>query len=179
LVQIGSELGLDRAATFRDLCAISTYGDDAKGSVRPGYDNFNHISMAEFLAKNDITFTMPDKKSEPVAFMSRFEADFLKRKDMYNPDLKQYVGALDENSIFKSLHSIMKSKVVSPLTVSAMNLSGAMREFFFHGRRTYEFRQEQMKKIAKKANLSVPDLDITYDERVAQWKEKYVTPVSL
>jgi hypothetical protein len=179
LTQIGSELGLNRTATFRDLCAISTYGDDAKGSVRPGYDKFNHISMAEFLAKNDITFTMPDKESEPIAFMSRFEADFLKRKDMYNPDLKQYVGALDENSIFKSLHSIMKSKVVSPLTVSAMNLSGAMREFFFHGRRTYEFRQEQMKKIAKKANLSVPDLDITYDERVAQWNERYVTPVSL
>jgi hypothetical protein len=174
---IGEELGLQRSATFRDLCAISTYGDDAKGSVRRGYDKFNHVSMAQFLAKNDIVFTMPDKTSDPVAFMSRFEADFLKRKDLFNPDLGVFVGALEEASIFKSLHSIMKSKVVSPLSVSAMNLSGAMREFFFHGRKTYEFRQEQMIRIAEKANLAVPDLSITYDERVAQWHDKY-TPQS-
>lgn len=31
-----------------------------------------------------------------------------------------------------------------------------------------------MKKIAEKANLAVPDLDITYEERVAQWHEQYV-----
>jgi len=170
---IGQDLGLDRPATFRDLCAISTYGDDAKGSVRKGYDRFNHVTMAQYLARNDIVFTMPDKTSDPVPFMSRFDADFLKRKDLFNPELGVYVGALDEGSIFKSLHSILESKVVSPETVSAMNLAGAMREWFFHGEEKYEMRREQMKEIASKANLPVPDLDITYSQRVNEWKDKY------
>jgi hypothetical protein len=172
-----SDLELNRGATFRDLCAVATYGDDAKGSVRVGYDKFNHVSMANYLAANDIVFTMPDKESAPVAFMSRFDADFLKRKDLYNPDLEMYVGALDEMSIFKSLHAIMQSKVVSPLSVSAMNLDGALREWFYHGPQVYEDRREQVSKIALKANLAVPGLQLSYQDRVEKWHEKY-TPQS-
>jgi hypothetical protein len=175
LKSIGTELELSRPATFRDLCAISTYGDDAKGSVRVGYDRFNHVSMANYLAKNDIVFTMPDKESAPVEFMSRFDADFLKRKDLFNPDLGVYVGALDENSIFKSLHSIIKSKVVTPLSVSAMNLDGALREWFYHGPQVYEERREQVSKIALKANLVVPGVLLSYQDRVNLWHEKYTS----
>lgn len=175
LKSIGTELELSRPATFRDMCAISTYGDDAKGSVRVGYDKFNHVSMANYLAKNDIVFTMPDKESAPVEFMSRFDADFLKRKDLFNPDLGVYVGALDENSIFKSLHSIIKSKVVTPLSVSAMNLDGALREWFYHGPQVYEERREQVSKIALKANLVVPGVLLSYQDRVNLWHEKYTS----
>lgn len=168
-------LGLGRRATFRDLCALATYGDDAKGSVREGFDKFNHVSMANYLAANDIVFTMPDKESDPIPFMSRFKADFLKRKDLFNPDLGVYVGALDENSIFKSLHSIIKSKVVTPMSVSAMNLDGALREWFYHGPTIYENRREQVSKIALKANLAVPGLLLSYQDRVEAWREKYET----
>lgn len=174
LLAIGKELGLGRAARFRDLVKLATYGDDAKGSVRRGYDKFNHVSMARTLAANDMVFTMPDKESQPIPFMSRYEADFLKRKDRYEPELGAMVGALDESSIFKSLHSILESKEVTPREVCTQNVDGALREWFYHGREVFEKRREQMKEIARRANLPCRTLDDDFDDRVAQWKEKYV-----
>jgi len=174
LRSIGSELGLSGPAKFRDLVTLATYGDDAKGSVRKGYDKFNHVSMANFLEKNDMKFTMPDKKSEPVPFMSRYRADFLKRKDRFEQKLGVYVGVLEESSIFKSLHSILRSKTNTPEEVCTMNIEGAMREWFFHGEETYELRREQMKTIAVEHNLPVRDLELSFDDRVEAWKDKYV-----
>lgn len=174
LIQAGEELGLSGPAKFRDIVTLATYGDDAKGSVRKGYDQFNHVSMANFLEKNDMKFTMPDKESDPVPFMSRYRADFLKRKDRYEAKLGVYVGVLEEASIFKSLHSILRSKTNSPEEVSTMNIEGAMREWFFHGEETYELRRNQMKTIAAAHNLPVRDLDLSFDDRVEAWKDKYV-----
>jgi len=171
--QLGKDMGLNRPLRFRDVVSLMTYGDDARGSVMDGFDDFNHISMANFLAKNDMKFTMPDKESTPVKFMNRYEADFLKRKDAFNPDLGVMVGQLDEDSIFKSLHSIMKSKVVGPLEVSRMNMEGALREWFFYGRKHYDMRREQIQKIARKVGVVSDDFELTYDERVEMWKQKY------
>lgn len=174
LTAIGKQLCLGRPARFRDLVAVATYGDDAKGSVRKGYDKFNHISMARYLKQNDMIFTMPDKESEPKAFMTRWEADFLKRQDRFDEDLGHYVGMLDENSIFKSLHSVIKSKSVPLDDVAIMNIQGALREWFFHGRGKFEMRRAQMKEIASRMCYVVPEIDCDYDYRVQQWKEKYV-----
>jgi len=174
LKTIGKELSLGRTARFRDLVTLMTYGDDAKGSVRPGYDKFNHVSMANTLKANDMVFTMPDKESDPVPFMSRYDADFLKRKDRYDEDLGVFVGVLDESSIFKSLHSILESKEVTPLEVCGQNVDGALREWFFHGREVFEKRREQMKVVADRAHLFCRTLDEDFDDRVEQWKHKYV-----
>lgn len=171
--QIAKDLGLNRELRFRDLVKLATYGDDAKGSVMKGYDKFNHIQMREFLAENDIVITMPDKESDPVAFMKDDEVDFLKRKNEYSEDLGLIVGKLEEKSLFKSLHSILKSKVVSPLTVSCFNIDSALREWFFHGKDVYEMRRAQMQQIAAAHDLPCEGVDISYEERVEAFKEKY------
>ena len=173
MVEIGKELGLGRPATARDLMALETYGDDAYGSVRPGYDKFNHVQMANYLADHDMKFTMPDKESDPIPFLNRFDADFLKRKNRYSEELGQYVGMLEEASIFKSLHSIIKSKSVSPMEVCTQNIDGALREWFFHGREVFEHRRKQMKQIAEVHDLPCRTLEDDYDSRVAEWKLKY------
>lgn len=173
MVAIGEALGLGRPATAWDLMRLATYGDDGKGSVRRGYDKFNHIQMKNYLARYNIGYTMPDKESEPVAFMKDDEADFLKRKNEYNQDLGMIVGKLDENSLFKSLHSILQSKTESPISVSAQNIGGALREWFFHGKDVYEHRRQQMQQIAAEHDLPVPDLEITYEDRVETFQQKY------
>jgi len=170
-VSLRRELGRD--IRFRDIVALATYGDDAKGSVMSGFDNFNHISFADFLAANDMKFTMPDKESDPVAFMTDTQADFLKRKNRFDADLGHTVGMLDENSIFKSLHSILKSKVVTPEEVSSQNIDGALREWFFHGRDVFEKRRAQMIEIQRRAGTFATTLHMDFDERVAEWKAKY------
>lgn len=164
--------------TFRQAVALMTYGDDVKGSVHSAFGKFNHISYAKFLADRDMKFTMPDKESTPTEYMRDEDADFLKRKNVFNPDVKMYFGALDEMSIFKSLHATLKSKFLTPEEQACENIDGALREWFAHGRDVYETRREQMKEIALKHNLICKETEISYDDRLTTWKDKYLEPHS-
>lgn len=160
---------------FRKVCALGTYGDDAKGSVKVGHDEFNHISVANFFAERDMKFTMPDKKSTPTPYMKDADADFLKRKNVFIPELGLHCGALDEESIFKSLHANLKSKRLTKQELSATCIDGAIREWFFHGRETYVKRQTQMRDVAELAEISnlCKMLSVSYDDRVKSWNGRY------
>jgi hypothetical protein len=160
---------------FRRNCSAMTYGDDLKSSVRSGYDWFNHLSFAQFLRERDMVFTMPDKESTPTPFMHDADADFLKRKNVFNKDTGLIHGALDEESIFKSLHTVLESKVVSLEDQAISNIDGALREWWQHGRDKYEMRREQMKEVAKIHELekSCSMLTETYEDRLRYFRAKY------
>lgn len=161
---------------FRDVVAIMTYGDDVKGSVCRGYDWFNHITYAHFLKERDMVFTMPDKESIPTEYMNDGDADFLKRHNVYNPDTDMIHGALDESSIFKSLHTVLESKVVSLRDQCISNIDGALREWWQHGREVYEKRRSQMKQVAFICDLtnSCTMLNESYDDRLSYFRHKYI-----
>jgi len=163
-------------APYRSRVSVSNYGDDFKGSVSKETPWFNHISYKQYLAEHDIVLTMPDKESEPTEYMNDHEADFLKRHNIYNPDTGLYFGALDKASIFKSLHTVLKSGAVTPLQQSAMNIDGALREMFAHGRDQYEGFRVQMKEVAAEHDLSSLCLMLnqTYDDRMQNFREKYL-----
>lgn len=165
----------DNVPAFRDVCALMTYGDDVKSSVKQGFDAFNHISVANFLEARDMKFTMPDKESTPTPYMKDEDADFLKRKNIYNPDTGCIMGALDPDSKFKSLHAVLHSKAVTPEQQAMQNIDGFLRESFPYGKEYYEMRRAQMQEIAKRADLThgCLMLDTTYDDNVLKFKEKY------
>lgn len=160
---------------FRKNVAIMTYGDDVKGSVSINCDYFDHIKYAAFLRGRDMVFTMPDKESEPMPFMRDEEADFLKRKNIYNPDTGLIHGALDENSIFKSLHTVMASNVISLEQQSIQNIDGALREWWQYGRDVYEMRRSQMRKVAEDHELTsyCRMIHESYDDRLNHFMKKY------
>lgn len=160
---------------FRDVCSLITYGDDAKSSVHEDYPEFNHLAVAEFLEAHDMKFTMPDKESEPTPYMNDEEADLLKRANVYCEDTGMIMGALDEDSIFKSLHAGLKSKVDSREELAMQNIDGALREWFSHGRDVYEMRRAQMIEIAKRAKIihGCSVVHDTYDKRLQVWRERY------
>jgi hypothetical protein len=164
---------------FKSVCSLITYGDDAKSSVKEGWDEFNHISVAKFLADRDMKFTMPDKESEPTEYMTDEDADLLKRKNVVNPETGLIMGALDEMSIFKSLHSVLRSKAVSNEEQCISNIDGALREWFAHGKDKYELRRAQMKEIAERAGIAhgCTQLDVTYEECVDRFCETYNVPL--
>jgi hypothetical protein len=164
-----------RAPPYRTVCAMMTYGDDVKGSVKEGYDEFNHVAVANWLAAHDIIFTMPDKTSEPIPFMRDADADFLKRKNVFCPKLGHTMGALDEMSIYKSLHSCVRSKVLSDDEHDMQALDGALREWFMHGEEVYESRRKMVCEIAERAGIKhgCVDLHMSYDDKVRAWKAKY------
>jgi hypothetical protein len=158
--------------SFEDFVRLMTYGDDSIGSSK--LDEYNHISVAKFCASMQLVMTMPDKSSEPRAFMNLDEVDFLKMKSTYQEDLDCTTGALDEDSIFKSLHVGMKSQL-TPDEQCACNIDGALLEWFFHGREVYELRRQQMKEVAEKHGLTgwCSRLDKPYDDMVVWWKGRY------
>jgi hypothetical protein len=165
-------------SNFRKHVALGTFGDDVKGSVDRNCPNFNHISTAAFLAQSDMVFTMPDKTSEPTEYMHTREADFLQRNSVYIPEIDRRVGALNEDSIFKSLHSNLKSKTETPREVAASCLDGAIREWFFHGRDVFEKRQAEMREVAHRAEIShfCTMLDVSFPEMARKWCERYKMP---
>ncbi len=102
------------------------------------------------------------------------EVDFLKRSSCYIQEIDTKLGKLDETSIFKSLCSNLKSKTACPSEVAASCVESALHEWFAYGKDHYEMRREQMKVVCERAKLPLSVLDITFEERVAHWKEKYL-----
>jgi hypothetical protein len=160
----------------RDVVAFLTYGDDIKGSNNSKYP-ISIKGYAAFLAKYDMVFTMPDKNSELVDLMKDEDADFLKRKNVYVPEIQMHLGALDEMSIFKSLHTVLRSPAVSLKEQCMMNIDGALREWFAHGREVYEMRRKQMQEVASLGGIAhgCSGLELTYDDRIFAFAERYQT----
>jgi hypothetical protein len=54
-------------------------------------------------------------------------------------------------------------------------IDGALLEWFYHGREVYERRRAQMKSVVAECEIShfVRTLDLTFEDRVATWKENY------
>lgn len=169
---------------FRQYVAIGTYGDDVMGSVHDAKKEFNIVSFSNFVGSYDIVFTMPNKEDELIPFMSLTDADFLKRRNFYNPDLECNIGVLSDASIFKRLHCTMESSYLSNRELSALALETSLRDWFYAGREIFDKRQRELMEIAEKAQLLhlCPELKDNYDKRVTKWREKYLdasTPNSI
>lgn len=174
-VRMGLFDAIPEVEDFRGTMACMTYGDDFIGSIKKDYhDRFNFEVYQKFLARHLMKITLPDKGSSSSAFMSIEDVDFLKRKSNFIPEIGRSIGKLDENSIFKSLHSNLKSKSATPVEVATSCVEGALHEWFAFGKDHYEMRREQMRRVCERANIPITVLDITFEDRVEHWREKYL-----
>jgi hypothetical protein len=158
---------------FRSRVAAMTYGDDFMGSVHPDFRGFNFRVNKQFLQEHGMKITVPDKSDVECDFMLFEEIDFLKRKSTYVPEIGCSIGKLAEESIFKSLHSNLLSKVETPREVSASCVAQALNEWFPYGRDYYELRREQLGQVCRECGIPVPALHISYDDRVEMWKKDH------
>lgn len=169
---------------FQDYVALMTYGDDNEMSVSKEAPLYNHTRMMEVYASRGIEYTMADKDAESVPYITLEEADFLKRATVFRPEYTDpstgeegmYLAKLSEDSIFKSLHCNMLSKVASKEEIARQCLDGALRELWFYGREHFEMRHEQFKKIVAEhewQHVISPNFYKTFDEREEEWLEKY------
>lgn len=166
-----------RKVPFRDAVKLMTYGDDNIGSVRKDIDNFTIKGASEYLAEYGQIYTMPDKESALLDFLPFEQFEFLKRFSVFHPKLGCHVGALVDKSCYKMLHYYLRDKSPehSEELACAMNIDTACSEWFNHGEEIYENRREELREVAKRAEIShlCMNLDKTYNDKVLIWKDKY------
>lgn len=167
---------------FHHVVALMTYGDDVKFSVHQLYDKYNHTRIQAVFADHGIVYTMAEKDAESVPFLDHTDADFLKRKSKWCTQYSwrgsegMWLGRLDENSIFKSLHANLESPENSRTEIAVQCLDSAMRELWFHGRSHFECRHEELKMVVEDAGLknAMPKSFYDgFDAREEAWLERY------
>lgn len=132
---------------FHKRIKLSCYGDDNIMSVSPDETKFDHTSLTKELAQMGWTYTMSDKDSDSIPFITLDECDYLKRSFRYHEDLDARVGALQIPSIAKSLHMTKKNSPLCEGEQLATVAQGALAEFFLHGREEFEMRKAQLEKV--------------------------------
>lgn len=124
--------------SFKQNVHLFTYGDDNIMGVSKKTDWFNHTAIKDTLATIGVEYTMADKESESTPFISINDCSFLKRKWIWNNDVKNYVCPLEEDSIIKSLTMWVPSKTIDCYKQMVSVISSANSEYFFYGRKKFE-----------------------------------------
>jgi len=162
--------------TFRENVALTTYGDDALASVSDVAKRALSFTIyRDYLHEVGMTITTPDKKDTELGFMPMDELDFLKRKSTFIPEIGCRVGSIDEVSIFRQLQyctiPLLTSKQGERQRDAVDAVGNAAREWFLHGREIYDARCAQLAEVCDIANVHCRDLEVSFDDRVEQWKE--------
>lgn len=123
--------------TFKDYVKLMTYGDDNVMGVHPDCPWFNHTAIQEVLANHGVRYTMADKESESVPYISIKDVSFLKRTWRFDEDVGYYLCPLDFESIEKSLLTCVTSTSVSQGEQAVSIMSSAYFEFFFYGKEKF------------------------------------------
>jgi len=141
--------------SFKENIHLYTYGDDNVMGVSPNVAPwFNHVEIAKCFDDYGITYTSDDKTSEIVPFKKISEVSFLKRKWVKHDSHVWMSCPLDLSSVYKSLTIGIPSKVISPEVQFVETLKGAMREFFQHGKETYNEGRKCVTKLMSSKRLT-------------------------
>jgi len=148
---------------FRSSVALQVYGDDNLATTSDvGY---NMKTISRILGSFGYVYTDAQKNLEVVPFIDLQDAEYLKRKSVFHPKLGVRVGALSQNSIFKSLHCFDAFSKLSPPQHATSVAESALFEFFLHGEEIYEERRAQLIEAYREAGLVVPLLHKSYTAR--------------
>jgi hypothetical protein len=158
---------------FRDVIKVGTYGDDVRGGVHPEHTWYNAPAASRALATWGYKFTPPDKSHEFSAQWDA-QADFLKMTSGLVEGTNIYVGCLDPQSILKPLLAGTKSTLTNEAQ-SAVNIDGALRDSFAHGRKFYEGMRTKLTRVADAVSVAdwCTELNTSYDDALTRWKERY------
>jgi len=122
-------------STFRDNVHLMTYGDD--NILGSKLDTYNHTSISSALHKRGVVYTMADKDSKSIPFLSVQNISFLKRKFVLSNE-GDIIAPLDMDSIFRMLcMEVQGDNISSEERLSEAYLS-ARREMALHGKLKFD-----------------------------------------
>jgi len=140
-------------ALFKQQVHLMTYGDDNVMGVSPEAKNFGHTKIQAEMEKIGVKYTMADKESESVPFIDIKDISFLKRAWRYEPEIGSHVAQLEEDSIAKMLTKCIPSKYKCREQQAVDLMTGALQEYFFYGRETFEAKRTMFLGVVEKLDL--------------------------
>jgi hypothetical protein len=150
----GWDLPLLHSSTrFKESVSLMTYGDDNIMSVSEECSWFNHVAISGAFNDMGIVYTMPDKESDSVPYVSIYSSSFLKRSWVWNDEVGAYLAPLDHDSIERQLTVWVASTSISESEQALEVITGAGREYFFYGREVFEEKQILLKEVATQLGL--------------------------
>jgi hypothetical protein len=141
-------------SSFKKNVALMTYGDDNIMGVSKSVDWFNHTTIQETLKTIGITYTMADKDSESIPYVSLKDVSFLKRTWRFDEDLDCYLAPLELASIHKMLTVNVRSKTIPAEEQSIATITSALGEWFFYGKEEYNARRQDMIHVIEMCDLN-------------------------
>lgn len=124
---------LRKIPLFHLVIALITYGDDNVMSVSIVEPYFNQLTIVKQLGKIGMIYTAADKTEITKPFCSIEDFSFLKRTYNWHEKMQRYTGALDVESIHKSLTCTRKNKDgPTEASIMAGNMTNALYESFLH-----------------------------------------------
>lgn len=148
---------------FRRFCRAITYGDDFECGVKPVITKFNHLLYKETVEALGMTLTMPDKTSEAIPFLHVDACDFLKRRSIKCDIDGLTYGALDLDSMCRSLMVHGKTSI-SPREHAHSVIRGFVHDLSYHDRNTYNNYIYKIRDLLTSINLIIPESNFSYDE---------------
>lgn len=139
--------------TFKKYVALVTYGDDNGMNVSTEISFFNHTTIVEILATIGVTYTMADKETDSVPFVTIHDGQFLCRSWRWCDETKTWVCPLKMESINKMLTMCTPSSVLSPEAQAADTIRSANSEFFWHGRESFEKHHVMLEELLDECNI--------------------------
>jgi len=138
---------------FNEKVRLLTYGDDNVLNVCSSIPWYNHTTIAEAFLSFGIEYTMADKSSASRPYIHIDEVAFLKRKWVWDDQIKTYLAPLDHESIEKMLTTWVASDTISSESQCLDVTSSALREYFFYGKTVFEEKREMFKSMLLHLNL--------------------------
>jgi hypothetical protein len=146
---------------FKKNVKVATVGDDNASGVNPKHIKvFNMLTIQPLYEHWGYKVTSASK-GELKATISREETQFVKRKFIYSEELNGFIAPLEKDSIFKSLCFEDKNISNSPVERLIQVSSGAQREMFLHGRKSFDDFQGNIKTWFEK--VGVEPVILNYD----------------
>ena len=152
-VRYAYKMSSGNLALFKKQIALMTYGDDNIMGIDAEVDFFDHTVLQSQLAKVGVVYTMADKEAASVPFLDISDTSFLKRRWVLDPDFGSHVAQLEEESIVKRLLWHEPSEDVCPEVQNLDAMEGALREWAFYGRETFEQKKEEYRGLVTRLDL--------------------------
>lgn len=135
---------------FHKYVRLRTNGDDNIMSVAPGARKFNMMTLSAVYKTWGLKYTLPDKSEITEPYMKFEDVTYLKRRMVYDEELKVYKAPLEEDSIHKMMMVHIPSKILSRHEQAAECINGALREWYFHGKEKFAAMHKVLSDLADK-----------------------------